>query len=246
MKEIFDIKILVVLTFFVLAGIAWAAGESAKKAGIHEEVLSLKSGNTMRYTLSIPDSYSQQPVPFVLALHYGGTVTPYYGRGILAYLVEPALRELAPIIAAPDCPARGWDNPTSEAAVMELVNHIKENYHIDDKRIVVTGFSMGGIGTWYLAGRYSEVFSAAIPIAGTTDADTIARIGDIPLYVIHSRADRVLPIAPTEKIVADLKSKGKPVEFVVLKGVDHYDTSGFSGALKGAVPWLKKIWNKNK
>jgi predicted peptidase len=246
MKEIFGIKILVALALIIFAGIAWAAGESAKKAGIHEEVLSLKNGNTMRYTLSIPDSYSQQPVPLVLALHYGGTVTPYYGRGLLAYLVEPALRELAPIIAAPDCPARGWENPISEAAVMELLDYIKENFRIDDKKIVVTGFSMGGIGSWYYAGRYPDVFSAAIPIAGTTDADTAAKIGDIPLYVIHSRVDRVLPIAATEKIVAELKAKGKPVEFVVLESIDHYDTSGFTAALKGAVPWLKKIWQKNK
>jgi len=240
------IKLLVVLVSLVICGITWTAEKSMKKAGIHEEALSLENGKTLRYTLSIPDAYSQQPVPLVLALHYSRTVTPYYGRGILAFLVEPALRELTPIIVAPDCPARGWDNAVSEDAVMELVNYIKENYHIDHRRVVVTGFSMGGIGTWYLAGKYPDIFSAAIPIAGATDADTTARIGNTPLYVIHSRVDRVLPIAATEKTVADLRAKGKTVKFVVLEDIDHYNTSGFTDALKGAVPWLKQVLGKKK
>jgi predicted peptidase len=126
------------------------------------------------------------------------------------------------------------------------VNYLKESYYIDGKRVLITGFSMGGIGTWYMAARHPEVFSAAIPTAGASDAQTIKSIGDIPIYVIHSRADTVLPIAQTEKIVAALKEQGKKIEFVVLQGVDHYDTSGFTQALKDAVPWLKKTWSEKK
>lgn len=217
-----------------------------KIKNIREEVLTLKNGGKLRYTLSLPASCAQQPVPLVIALHYGGYVTPYYGKGVLVFLVEPALRELSPIVAAPDCPGQGWDNPTSETAIMELVSYLKENYLIDSKRVVVTGFSMGGIGTWYMAARHPEAFSAAIPIAGGSDAQTIKLIGDIPIYVIHSRADTVLPIAQTEKIVAALREQGKKIEFVALQGIDHYDTSAFTPALKGAVPWLKKTWYKNK
>ncbi len=246
MKELYNVYIVAVMLFVILGcAAALAAGKIAKKPGIYEEVLTLKNGGKLRYTLSLPASYSQQPVPLVIALHYGGYVTPYYGKGVLAFLVEPALRELSPIVAAPDCPTQGWDNPTSETAIMELVDYLKDNYHIDSKRVVVTGFSMGGIGSWYMAARRPDVFSAAIPIAGSSDAQTVKLIGDIPIYVIHSRADTVLPIAQTEKIVAALKEQGKIVEFVVLQGIDHYDTSGFTQALKGAVPWLKKTWSES-
>ncbi|MCK4765473.1 MAG: prolyl oligopeptidase family serine peptidase [Candidatus Aminicenantes bacterium] len=249
MKELFTVKLLFFLVFIMLTGVSMLAGKMADGPGIHEETLTLKNGRKMRYTLSIPGSYSQQPVPLVLALHYGGQVTPYYGRGVLACLIEPGLRELGAIIAAPDCPAtgaQGWANPGSEAAVLELLEHIRKNYRIDSKKIIVTGFSMGGIGAWYLAARHPGLFSAAIPIAGDSDEETVNKIGDIPLYVIHSRADTILPITNTEKIVASLKSKGRAVEFVVLKNVDHYDTSGFTTALRGAVPWLKKVRSKQK
>ncbi len=83
------------------------------KPGIYEETLALKNTTTLRYTLSVPESFSpQQPVPLIIALHYGGTVTPWYGKGYLSILVEPALRELGAVMAAPDCPANGWDNPS--------------------------------------------------------------------------------------------------------------------------------------
>lgn len=247
MKELLGIKLTALLIFFVLAGVFILAGKSAKSPGIYEQILALKRGNSLRFTLSIPQSYTgNQAVPLVLALHYGGEVTPFYGKGVLLYLVEPALRELGAVIAAPDCPGQGWDNAFSEAAVMELVQYIKENQNIDQQKIVVTGFSMGGIGTWYLAARHPEVFSAAIPMASRTDARTAKMIQekDIPICVIHSSADRVLPLSGIKKTVADLESHGKSVRFMILQGIDHYDTSGFIPGLKQAVPWLREIWQK--
>ena len=37
---------------------------------------------------------------------------------------------------------------------------------VDMKRIAVTGFSVGGTGSWHFAAKYPERFSAAIPVAG--------------------------------------------------------------------------------
>ena len=42
-----------------------------------------------RFTLSIPEAYSIKPVPLILILHWGGQVTPYYGRSILEGLAAP-------------------------------------------------------------------------------------------------------------------------------------------------------------
>ena len=51
------------------------------------------------YTLAIPATYTgDTPVPLILALHYGGHGAAYFGFGVLADLVEPALRELEAII----------------------------------------------------------------------------------------------------------------------------------------------------
>lgn len=214
-----------------------------KNPGIYEKTLTLKSGLALRYTLSIPAGFSEQkPVPLVIALHFGGTVTPWYGKGYLITLPEPALRELGAIIAAPDCPTQGWDNPTSETAILELLDCLKNNYNINEKRILITGFSMGGIGTWHLVARHPQIFSAAIPISSAVNLETIKGIKDIPLYVIHSRQDEVFPLKHVNAMVQLLKDNGVSIQFEIIDGVSHYNTGMFVEPLKAAVSWIKEVW----
>ncbi|OGF59344.1 MAG: hypothetical protein A2Y62_13755 [Candidatus Fischerbacteria bacterium RBG_13_37_8] len=221
------------------------ASDFPTKKGIHKMTLTLENENMMRYAIYIPKSYSpERAVPLIIALHYGGRVTPYYGKAFLEILIEPALKDLSAIIVAPDCPAGRWDNPKSESAVIQLLDNIKNHYAIDDKKVVLTGFSMGGIGTWYIAARHPELFSAAIPISATASTEDISMIKDIPLYVIHSKDDEVIPYKPVQAIVEQLKSREYPVEIIILNDITHYETYRFVGPLKKAIPWLKKIWER--
>ena len=197
-----------------------------------------------RYTVAVPHNYTgDRPVPLVLALHYGGIVTPFYGKGILTHLVEPALRELGAIIVAPDCTADNWIDPQSETAVLRLLDHIQDSYAIAPRKILITGYSKGGIGTWDLAARHQERFTAALVMAGLPQADAVDVEWEIPLYVIHSRQDEVIPIEPTEVAVKQLQTRGVSVELVVLEGIKHYETNRFAEPLQAAVPWIEKVWS---
>ncbi|MGD2091777.1 MAG: prolyl oligopeptidase family serine peptidase [Candidatus Aminicenantes bacterium] len=222
------------------------AAELPKKPGIYEETLTLKSGTLLRYTLSIPGEFSpEQSIPLVMALHYGGDVTPWYSKGYVNILVEPALQKLNAIIVAPDCPGKGWNNPSSEAAVLELLNHIKSHYSIDEERMLVTGFSMGGIGTWHMVARHPQLFSAAIPMSGTVGQETVKKIKNTPVYVIHSKQDEFFPFKQVEEMVQILKDRGVPVQLQLVDGISHYNTAGFAQYLKEAVPWIKETWEKH-
>lgn len=215
--------------------------------GIHDQILMLGNGLALRYGLALPTSYStEKPIPLVLTLHYGGPVTPHYGRDFLSILPEPALRELQAVMVAPDCPGNGWTDPISEEAVIALVRYIQKNYKIDTQKCLVTGFSLGAIGTWHLAAGYPDIFSAAVPISGITDEQTLSKIQGIPVYVIHSRRDEIFPIRRVEKIVDFLKENGQPIRFKAEEGISHYHTGRFAAALKEAVPWIKGIWEKQK
>lgn len=209
-------------------------------SGVHEQTIRSDNGTVLRFTLSIPDVYSDQTLsPLIVALHYGGQVTPFYGRGMLDDLVGPALEDLEAIIIAPDSIAGGWTNPKNETAVIQIMESVIASYNIDRSRTLLTGYSMGGGGTWYLAGRNQYLFSAAIPIAGYPTIDVE---WNIPLYVIHSREDRVVPIGPTLRYVNGLKSKGSDVTLVVIDGVGHYEIPRFAEPLREAVPWIKNVW----
>jgi predicted peptidase len=182
----------------------------------------------------------------------------------LEILVEPALRELGAIIVAPLCPARTWVDPVSERAVLALLDHVRSAYRVDADRTAVTGFSLGGMGTWYYASRHGELFSAAIPmasvpvIAQTTDsgAEYVERyvetgsvewpdeLLEMPLYVMHSVDDELIPIEPVQRAAAELRERGAAVEFLAIDaGIGHHETPRYVRYLARAVPWLQQIWD---
>ena len=204
------------------------------------------NGTTLHYTLSVPQSYSaDKAAPLILALHYGGDITPYKGREFINVLVKPALQELKAIIVAPTCPSEnGWSTAISEITVMALIDSVMERFNIDETRILVTGFSAGANGTWYFAASYPDFFTAAIPVSGYPPASIVIPLANMPLYVIHSTSDEEIPYEDVETIIAQLQTAGLNIEFAPVSGISHYNTSGFISALHRSIPWLTENWGK--
>jgi predicted peptidase len=217
--------------------------DTLREPGLYQEVA---PGTNQRYVLSIPHGYSdRQGVPLVLVLHYAwsGSLPDYYGQELVENVVEPALRDLGAIMVAPDCLHRDWANPESEAEVNHLLDFLDDTYGVDRDKVIVTGYSLGGMGAWYMAARNQERFAAAIPIAGIVPREAAEVEWSIPLYVIHSRADEVVSIVPTERAVKQLRERGAEVEFIVLDDVSHFETGRYFRPLRDAIPWIRKAWS---
>ena len=60
----------------------------------------------------------------------------------------------------------GW-HWAGEADVFEAIAAVKKRFKIDDKRILLRGFSMGGAGAWHIALHHPDRFAAAEIGAGT-------------------------------------------------------------------------------
>ncbi len=56
-----------------------------------------------------------------------------------------------------------------EVDVFEAMDHVKKSYRIDDRRIALRGFSMGGAGVWHLAAHHPDVWAVAAPGAGFSE-----------------------------------------------------------------------------
>jgi predicted peptidase len=224
---------------------ALLAQSGSGDSGIHELTFQVPNGGTVLYAIAIPKGYDpQRPAPLVLVLHSGGERMKYYGSAFMRLLVEPALSGLRPIMIAPDCPTNAWTDPVAERAVLALVEDTLGRYAIDRHRILVTGFSMGGRGTWFMASRHADLFTAAIPMAASTGDEPIERLGAIPTYVIHSRADEVSPFAPAERTAKQLAAMGRTIHFEPLYGYGHYEMFRYVDALKRAGRWVADRWGK--
>lgn len=214
--------------------------------GVRDKSFVSKSGEVVRFTISIPTGHQpDQPTPLIVALHYGGKVTPHYAHGIIEVLIAPGLGELNAVIVAPDSIAGPWTNEKNEEMVLELMDVINEHFKIDQDKTLLTGFSMGGHGTWYIGSRNQDRFAALIPVAGAPMVENDVT-WTTPIYVLHSRADDRVSIKPVEDYVAEQKAKGNDqIVFAAVDDLPHLQTGRFAVPLKNAVPWVRGIWGSD-
>ena len=212
---------------------------------VTETALDLGDGTQMRYAISVPSADADQPRALVLALHPGGRDV-YYGSWFMQSIVEPALRGWEAVIVAPDVPDASWATERSERAVLALLDAVIDEHDIDRSRILVTGFSMGGRGTWYMVGRHPDVFAGAIMMATGPPREATESLAATPIYIIHSPDDEVVAYEPTERAAVELAERGYPVQMMRLPGATHGMMGDYVGPLRAAGEWMLRQWESGE
>ncbi len=176
---------------------------------------------TMDYLLYLPADYAQKDAwPLLLFLHGAGERGNDLNRVKIhgpPKLIE-AGKQFPFIVVSPQCPAGQWWQPHALAA---LLDEIAEKYKVDADRIYVTGLSMGGFGTWALAGFAPDRFAALVPICGGGDPMTARRLAHVPVWVFHGAKDTVVPLSASEQMVEALKKVNGNVKFTVYPEAGH-------------------------
>src|SRR6185312_17430100 len=66
------------------------------------------------------------------------------------------------IVVFPQAPLdQWWEGPATDMALAALAQTERE-FHTDRERVYLTGLSMGGSGSWYIAYRHPERFAALL------------------------------------------------------------------------------------
>jgi len=211
--------------------------------GLHERTLVRVGEPGVSYAISLPPSYSSStPAPLILALHYGigNRDSTGVGSDLVKGIIGPALEGLGAIIVAPDSVRGNWSTSENEKAVNALLDMVMAHYAIDRKRVAVTGYSMGGTGSWYLAEKFPERFSAVLPMASRPPASAVG--WRLPVLAIHSRDDQVVPFDPAAARIAELQKAGVNARLIALTGIAHYEAGRFREPLRQAIPWLQEVW----
>jgi predicted peptidase len=180
------------------------------------------SNTEIRFQFFLPKSYRDDGTawPLLLFLHGAGE------RGNDLELVKkhgpPKLvetnSEFPCVVASPQCPEHQRWNP---AELIQLVQHLVASYRIDERRLYVTGLSMGGYGTWALCAEYPNTFSAAVPICGGGKIAAAEKLKSLPLWVFHGQKDGIVPIRQSEEMVQAVEAVGGKVKFTVYPDTGH-------------------------
>ena len=211
--------------------------------GLHEQTLARAGERGIGYAISIPPGYSPStPIPLILALHYGIGNRDSTGVGVdlVKGIVGPAFEGLGVIIVAPDSVRGNWSTSENEMAVDVLLDMVIARYAIDQKRVAVTGYSMGGTGSWHLAEKFPERFSAALPIASRPPASAVG--WRLPVLAIQSRDDQVVAFEPAAARIAELQKAGVNARLIAPTGIAHHEAGRFREPLRQAIPWLQEVW----
>jgi predicted peptidase len=125
------------------------------------------------------------------------------------------------VVVAPLC-AEGeiW---TDTDALVQLVDEVVRNYRVDNKRVYVTGHSMGGRGALYLAYKYPERFAAVVAMSPLSPITAWAKqLHNVSLWIIHGAKDPAAPITDSEELFHAIEAAGGRLRFTRLADRDHF------------------------
>jgi hypothetical protein len=165
----------------------------------------------IEYLQYLPDGYSSNSnkYPVVISLHgigeRGSDVNTVAKVSLAKYIKYG--QKYPFIVISPQLKSSYGSWPPDY--VMQVVNHVKKTLRIDERRVYLTGLSLGGYGVWKTAGAYPEVFAAILPIcAGGGALSQACDIAEenVGVWGFHGDADKVVSYTVTTKMVAAINN----------------------------------------
>lgn len=99
------------------------------------------------------------------------------------------------------------------------------------KRLVVTGFSQGGILSFALAAKHPDAVACAVPVAGALPPPLWPKGRPAKTFSLHGTADGVVPFAEAQRTVSAFQRAEGDAELQPFEGLGHSVSSPLQDAL---------------
>ena len=257
---------------------AFARGEDAYRAKtgvVFRAYRSELDGQLQPYVAYIPPTHRPEgaPMPMIVSFHGLTHQGEHALRAVIGQATKedqnpdaaarhlPGFTNMGAILVAPWGFGKAGPRPLGEEDVLRVIDEMKKAYRVDDTRVSITGYSLGGTVAFALPLHYPSLFSAAAPLCGYPNLTSYNSIKDVrhtefeeamiarrflgnyaangkhvPLHIVHGGQDG----PGRSKVIADrYKALGYPVIFNVEKELGHnvWDEAYEDGRM---ITWLKK------
>lgn len=178
--------------------------------------------------------------PLVIGLH--GLGTP---PAIWLSRIADAAENAGYIVAAPmGYTLQGWygaNGPSagrggvpnlgelSERDVMNVLDIMRQEFNVDERRIYLAGHSMGGAGALHLGIKHKDIWAAVAASAPAIRTQfqsptDLEQAGRLPIILIHGDADRAIPVAQSRLWAEKMKALGMTYEYREIRDGTHAST----------------------
>lgn len=235
-----------------------------------------KDGKVGEYRETITDAFGRETdVVFIAPENPTGVLIVLHGLGGNADQLKYAYKEFVAqeklIVIAPQAQPEPEDAQNEDALkgsfaksiphwwsyrdgtfVFTALSLAKKRYGFDENRVILSGYSMGGFGSWNIGLRYPDRFAAIVPFAGgisrfeyTKKNDDLLRplVGNayhLPCFFVHGDADTTVSVKFDRKTRDKLKELGYEHEYVeVPKGQHMLNVREGSEIMTKVQTWLR-------
>lgn len=159
-----------------------------------------ETGISLEYSLYIPEGYDgSEEYPLVMfipdatgaGLSASQIVENYYGAAIWAsdeeqdkhasFVLVPAYTETVT--------DDNWNASEQLDTTVSLIEHLAQEYSIDEDRLYTTGQSMGCMSSLYLNSKYPDLFAASLYVSGQWDISVLDVLEDQTFFYVTAGGD---------------------------------------------------------
>jgi poly(3-hydroxybutyrate) depolymerase len=226
---------LVVVGMF-LAPLGRASADEKPKTGFVKQEFTDEMGKQIPFVVYVPKDYDgTKAYPVILSLHGLGDKKPVpWGLG--TYI--KARGDLDFLCVFPHS-ERQWDpGKPGERIAIGALDAVLGHYNADRNRIYLTGFSMGGTGTWSLGAKYADRWAALVPVASESTPEWAAKVKDIPTWAFEGSEDKEGNVQKGLEAVEFVRKAGGHPKYTEFPHVGHEPDHAYHNDELYA--WLRK------
>ena len=210
--------------FLFFASSAFAQVKSPAVGKLSDDLAKRAKTLNPQYLVFSPKQTPDGTVPLVIYLHgaggVGDNIQKIRGQAGQVWKGIEKFKKSPCIVVAPQASKKARENGGWVPDDLNiLLGHLKATLKVDEKRIYLTGNSMGGYGSWVWGGHNPEHFAAIAPVSGgigpggpkdvTPDVDKwAANLAKVPVFAFAGGKDRVVPAERSERMIAAIQKAG--------------------------------------
>jgi predicted peptidase len=194
------------------------------KPGLGFQHRKLQGYDNRQYAVFLPANYSpDKKFPAIMFLHGVGERGSNAGS-CLNVGIGPEIAKRAdkfPFVVIFPQVNGSWKSAEDEKIAIDTLEQAKREFSIDPDRVMLTGLSTGGYGTWRIGAKYRDRFAALVPMCGYSYKEGVRQLTTIPIWCWHYSGDWAVGSGNSKDMVNRVNKAGGNAKLSMPGGLGH-------------------------